>query len=142
VRLTLGGAHLAAIGAAAEAAWPEECCGLLIGRETAAGWEVEETIAAANVAPDPVRRFEVEPGTLLEVHRRAREAGRALIGHYHSHPGGPARPSDHDRARAREAGAEGEVWVIVPVTAKGAGAPAAFLFDGAGFKALETAPRP
>ncbi|OYX08196.1 MAG: hypothetical protein B7Z08_10465 [Sphingomonadales bacterium 32-68-7] len=43
-------------------------------------------------------------------HRAARSGGPAVIGYYHSHPSGPARPSPTDRA---EASGDGSVWAIV-----------------------------
>ena len=85
---------------------PREACGLLLGREAV----VETIVEAANVADDPTRRFEIDPTTLLRGHREARESGRALLGWYHSHPGGRAEPSAIDAARADE---DGKVWLIV-----------------------------
>lgn len=134
MKLAIGRADLEAICGAAEAAYPEECCGLLVGRQTEGGFAVEKVIKAANTADAPARRFEVEPGTLLAAHREARAAGQAVIGHYHSHPNGRAGPSDHDRSRAM---ADGEVWLIVPVTEAGAGAPGAWVFAGEDFQPIE-----
>ncbi|MDX1483597.1 MAG: M67 family metallopeptidase [Alphaproteobacteria bacterium] len=132
--LVIAAAQLETVAVAAAAAFPDECCGLLIGGEDPAGQlVVAEVIAAANVADRPARRFEVDPKTLLSVHRRARETGLRLIGHYHSHPDGEAVPSAHDRARAFE---PGEVWLIVPVNGGVAGAPCAHLFDGTGFRPM------
>jgi len=141
VTLAIAAADLQAIRAAAEAAYPDECCGLLMGRNGPDAWMVEELIACANVAIEPARRFEVDPKALIAAHRAAREAGRELIGPYHSHPDGRARPSDHDRARAAEAGAEGEVWLIVPATAAGPGAPRAYLFEAGNFREIPIAAR-
>ncbi len=139
--LAIDGADLAAIRAAAVAAYPHECCGLLMGRHEAGAWMVEEVIACANVAIEPARRFEVDPKALIAAHRAARETGRELIGPYHSHPNGHDRPSDHDRAWAAEAGVDGEVWLIVPVTQAGSGAPQAYLFEAGDFRALAIAAR-
>lgn len=136
--LSIAGADLQIIRAAAQAAYPEECCGLLMGRREAAAWVVEEVIACANVADDPARRFEVDPKALIAAHRAARDAGRELIGAYHSHPNGRARPSDHDRARAV---ADGEVWLIVPVTRAGPGEPRAYLYEAGDFHTLAIAAR-
>lgn len=138
--LAIAGSDLGAIRAAAEAAYPDECCGLLIGRRGAGAWRVEEAIACANVADDPARRFEVDPKALIAAHRDARETGRELIGPYHSHPNGRAAPSDHDRARASEAGAEGDVWLIMPITEAGPGDPRAFLFEAGAFREIPIAP--
>jgi len=124
---------LAEIIAAAEAATPEECCGLLVGRRDGAVLHLVQAVAARNLAPDPTRHFEVDPVTLLTTHREARDVGLEVLGPYHSHPRGEAQPSTTDKARAADAGVGGEVWLIVPVGRNGAGAPRAFLFDGQAF---------
>ena len=42
----------------------------------------------------------IEPREILRVDREAREAGREILGFYHSHPDHPARPSHFDEAHA------------------------------------------
>jgi proteasome lid subunit RPN8/RPN11 len=80
---------------AAEAA-PEECCGLLLGRTG----EIVEAVATPNVAPEPVRRFEVDPAAHFAAIRRARLSGMEVVGAYHSHPRGAPLPSETDFAEA------------------------------------------
>jgi len=84
----------------------EEVCGLLLG----APGRVERAVAARNVAADRHRRFEVDPATLLATHREARAAGTAVVGCYHSHPGGRAEPSPIDAAAAADQ--PGWLWLI------------------------------
>jgi desampylase len=84
----------------------EEVCGLLFGGASG----VERAEPTANVAADPARRFEVDPGALIAAHRQGRGEGAKLIGHYHSHPNGRAEPSVCD---AKMAIADGSIWVIV-----------------------------
>lgn len=93
----------------AEGSFPEECCGILVGREG----RVEEVVAAANVAAVRRRRYTVEPRALVDAHRRARESGRTVLGYYHSHPRGDARPSEIDRRDAWP----GVSYVILAVAA-------------------------
>ena len=81
--------------AEAEASAGEECCGLLLGGDT-----IDEARPATNVAPDPIRCFEIDPQALSDAHRVARRGGPAVLGYYHSHPRGPAEPSAVDRAMA------------------------------------------
>ncbi|CAN5358101.1 hypothetical protein BH10PSE12_BH10PSE12_19710 [soil metagenome] len=81
-------------------------CGLLFGSPDA----IDAATPAVNVAPDPARHFEIAPQTLLAAHRAARTGGPAVIGHYHSHPGGLAQPSVIDAAAAH---ADGALWLIV-----------------------------
>lgn len=91
----------------AQAAFPAECCGLLLscfdGRVQA--------MPMINRSPTP-DRFEIAVSDLLGAHRRARQEGGAVIGHYHSHPNGLARPSAADVAAIADLAA---VWVIVAV---------------------------
>ncbi|OYW86799.1 MAG: hypothetical protein B7Z20_06590 [Sphingobium sp. 32-64-5] len=98
-------ALLARIVDDAAASPDREICGLLLGE----GGTVRDILPAANVADDPARRFEIDPAVLLGAHRAARRGGWAVIGHYHSHPGGEARPSPCD---ARSAHGDGALWLI------------------------------
>ncbi|OSZ69247.1 peptidase [Sphingomonas sp. IBVSS1] len=83
-----------------------EICGLLVGR----GNCVERLVPARNVAPDPARSFEIDPASLLSVHREMRASGQQVIGHWHSHPNGRAEPSARDAARALD---NGQIWLIL-----------------------------
>jgi desampylase len=103
--LTISRALLDEIRQAAAASPDAEICGLLLGQ----GSEVEAIRPCANVAPDPRDSFEIDPTALIAAHRAARAGGPALIGHYHSHPGGNAAPSARDRAAAQP----GSYWIIV-----------------------------
>ncbi len=118
------------IRAAAEAAYPRECCGLLVGVAGADGAiAVTEAVAADNVAAGDRRdRFEVDPRVRIAVEKRVRGSGRRLVGHYHSHPDAPPVPSATDLARVDEPDL---LWLVVAVGAGGAGEMAAFRFDAA-----------
>lgn len=123
--IALSPAAAAVMRQAAAEAYPEECCGLLVGWTTSRGTIViDEAIACANVAAvDRRRRFEVDPAARFRLLRALRPADRAMVGHYHSHPDAPAVPSAYDRAMAFEPHL---VWLILTVTTDGAGAIAAF----------------
>ena len=58
-----------------------------------------------------------------------------VIGHYHSHPDAPARPSKADRAQAWE---DNMVWLIIGLGQSGAPDKQAWLFQNAdtGFEKL------
>ena len=71
---------------------------------------IEEARPAANVASDPLRRFEIDPQALVDAHRAARSGAPEVLGYYHSHPTGPAAPSTTDRATSS---GDGKVWAIV-----------------------------
>ena len=97
----------------AAAAEPEECCGLLAGRiETGGDCRIWELRASANVAlDDRRRRFEIDPQVRFDLMRTCDAAGdgRAVVGHYHSHPGHPAEPSKSDLEAAHE---PDMIWLI------------------------------
>lgn len=89
-----------AIRAHAGETFPEECCGLLLGR-LGGSRRVVEARRAKNVAPeDRPRRYAIDPLELLRADDDARKKGLDIVGIYHSHPNHPARPSEFDRSRA------------------------------------------
>lgn len=92
--------------AEARDAHPQECCGILLGD----GEAIVAVMRAKNVHPQPARHFEIDPQALINAHRAAREGGPAVIGYYHSHPNGRARPSARDRAQAAP---DGAIWAII-----------------------------
>lgn len=106
---TTSSAHEALL-AEARAAYPNECCGLLLGESDDKGVRIVEVVPARNVDPQPQRRFAIDPAVLIARHRAAREGGRKVVGYYHSHPAGSTSPSAIDRA---EALGDGSVWAIV-----------------------------
>src|SRR5205823_732579 len=78
----------------AREAFPEECCGFLLGRLSEPR-RVEEAKRAKNVAvADRSRRYEIDPLELLHADDDARARGLDLVGIYHSHPNHPAAPSE------------------------------------------------
>ncbi len=100
---------LEAIRGAAQAAVPNEACGLLLGHTDKDTVIVRACVPGANVAPDPVRRFEVDPAVRFRVEREARTGGLPMIGLYHSHPASSAEPSETDRSSILEPGL---LWLI------------------------------
>src|SRR4051794_25658977 len=83
----------------------QEICGLLFGTRE----RIEAAQPTRNVAADPRAWFEVDPAALFAALRAERAGGPALIGHYHSHPGGRAAPSPRDLAAAEP----GRLWLII-----------------------------
>ena len=110
--------HLKRIADAAEAAWPAECCGLLVGAEGADGiCRVACVVASRNRAvgaagPAARDRFEVDPAVRLRLHLQLRGSDRRIVGLYHSHPGQPAQPSQRDLDAVLEPEL---IWLIVSV---------------------------
>ncbi|HSL22738.1 MAG TPA: M67 family metallopeptidase [Vicinamibacterales bacterium] len=93
---------LDSIRAHAAAAYPDECCGALIGAPAGNGTtRVLQTLALPNATDEGARRrFLVRPADYRSAEARAREAGADLVGFYHSHPDHPARPSAYDLEHA------------------------------------------
>lgn len=114
----------AAILAAARAAHPREACGLLLGE----GGCVFAAPQAANVHPEPLRHFEIDPVALIAAHKAARGGGPQVLGYWHSHPDGRAGPSAQDRAMAP---GDGRAWAIAA-----SGAITVWLDDDEGFTPL------
>ncbi|REJ83479.1 MAG: hypothetical protein DWQ36_23765 [Acidobacteria bacterium] len=85
-----------------EEAYPEECCGVLLGRRQAESTEVVRRLPVANEREAAARlnRFSIAPRDLLAAQRSADAEGLEVVGYYHSHPDCPAKPSEHDRAAA------------------------------------------
>ena len=92
--------------------YPEECCGLLIGKlkeltkivyevwPQRNSWGEDYSWQGENSQFDKRRRFTIAPQDLLRAQKKARELHLAIIGIYHSHPDHPAQPSEFDRAIA------------------------------------------
>jgi len=76
--------------------FPQECCGLLLGR----GHEVAEARGARNVASSPATRFVIDPKDHIDARRDGRARGLEILGFYHSHPHAVAVPSATDLAEA------------------------------------------
>lgn len=113
VSLRIAAADRAALRDHALTAYPKECCGLLIGRDEGGAWVVTKTLASVNQDPDGgARAFEVDPALILTWHKRLRGTPERILGHYHSHPDEPARPSATDLDRAWE---PGMIWLILSV---------------------------
>lgn len=103
-RLVLSARHLVAIERHAAATYPEECCGVLVGRAldgAEPGSLVEQVLPARNDRQDSrENRFLIPPEVILAAHKEARAQGLDVVGYYHSHPDHPAVPSAFDREHA------------------------------------------
>jgi proteasome lid subunit RPN8/RPN11 len=75
---------------------PHEGIGLWVGRR---GW-VRQVWPLENIHATPQLRYEANPQALLEALRKMETTGLELVAIYHSHPTGPAQPSEADRQEA------------------------------------------
>jgi len=75
---------------------PNECCGMIGGRDGAAA----SVVRVENAAASPLR-YEMDPQGQYDALKRIEEAGEELIGIYHSHTRSAAYPSQTDVNEAR-----------------------------------------
>ena len=85
----------------AEAAYPHECCGALLGGINGDGsTSIEGASLLTNTNTERAKdRYEIDPKELLGIEKAARSEGLDVVGIYHSHPDHPAKPSQFDRER-------------------------------------------
>lgn len=87
-------------------AYPNECCGMLFGRDVKANGKIRRIVDRlepgrnAFDAAEQYHRFSIDPAQQLLAEKQAEQDGLTLLGYYHSHPDHPARPSEYDRAHA------------------------------------------
>ncbi len=85
----------------AEATYPYEGCGVLVGMVADGHHEVTEVVEGHNLVTDRRHdRYELDPRDIIQAERLARERGEEVLGFFHTHPDHPARPSQFDTDRA------------------------------------------
>jgi proteasome lid subunit RPN8/RPN11 len=120
----------ARIAQEARAAFPRECCGLVQG-EWRGATALAIALHPARNSDERTDRFAIHPEDHFAALRQARVQGQALIGCYHSHPGGSPVPSLTDRDGAGE---ENFLWLIAALNASDAPVRVeAFAYSAAGF---------
>ncbi|MBW4604067.1 MAG: M67 family metallopeptidase [Calothrix sp. FI2-JRJ7] len=106
--------HLQIIYNHAEGAYPEECCGILLGVASGSNKECVKVITTENVwntqedTPDLFmnpetsrnRRYTIAPRDLMKAQKQARQDSLNIIGIFHSHTDNLAVPSEFDREYA------------------------------------------
>jgi proteasome lid subunit RPN8/RPN11 len=81
----------------AEATYPNECCGVMLGKIDGADKSVCLAMPLENVsAGSQAARYELRPEDLLKADKEARRHQMDLIGIYHSHPDCDAYFSETD----------------------------------------------
>jgi proteasome lid subunit RPN8/RPN11 len=147
---------VSAIAAHAEATYPDECVGLLLGTlddeaKTATGayavenrWAGQVSLAESDDPTSRRDRFYLDPRDYLRADREARAKGLEIVGCYHSHPDYPATPSERDRVGSQAIGGTSFSFVIQSVRAGSAAELASWLLVDAGarFEAEEIKPWP
>lgn len=116
--LTISSEQIELISTHAEQTYPQECCGLLMGKinenndkivveiiptentwnsETAADFQEIET---SDIPVTAELRFTISPQQMIQAQKQGRDRNLIIIGIYHSHPDHPAIPSEFDRVCA------------------------------------------
>ena len=116
--LKLTAEHLRLICAHAETTYPQECCGLLLGKRNQEYKTLVEVVATENtwsaqaitsfqeidanldLGTNKSSHYTIAPEVMLRVQKQARDRQLDIIGIYHSHPDHPAIPSEFDRVCA------------------------------------------
>jgi proteasome lid subunit RPN8/RPN11 len=76
-----------------EAGYPNEACGVMLGKDGV----VTEIVTAGNERTDSARnRYLIDPLAYMKIERSADKRGLQVLGIYHSHPDVAARPSQFD----------------------------------------------
>ncbi len=86
-----------------ETAYPNECCGVLIGEVDNAGIKtVKSTLTINNASEngEQYHRFLITPEDMMKAEKAARTKKLDVIGFYHSHPDHPSAPSGYDKDHA------------------------------------------
>ena len=95
--IRIGGEAWQVMRAHAEAIFPNECCGAMLGRNDGETKHVTVALPLENVHAGPrVTRYELRPEDLLRAEKEARGRGMDLIGIFHSHPNHDAYFSETD----------------------------------------------
>jgi proteasome lid subunit RPN8/RPN11 len=78
-----------------EETYPNECCGIMLGKANDAALTVQQLIRAGNTRTDSAHnRYHIAPQELLKAQREARNQGLDIVGF--SHPDHPAQWSITD----------------------------------------------
>jgi proteasome lid subunit RPN8/RPN11 len=82
--------------------YPNECCGIMYGRDVNGQRIVERLQPVVNSfeAGEQYHRFSISPKQLMAAEDEASKNKQLVLGFYHSHPDHPARPSEYDRQHA------------------------------------------
>jgi proteasome lid subunit RPN8/RPN11 len=98
VTLRLPSEVLLRIRLLAEAAYPEEGVGLLIGHYDSREYRAVDILPLANLSPPEsrARRYWVGPEDMLRAEDESDRRGLEVLGVFHSHPDHPAQPSETD----------------------------------------------
>ncbi len=80
-----------------EKTFPEECCGVLLGKVVGGMPIIDEARMLKNTnAGSRNTRYNIDPLDLIKLEDELEDSDRIMLGIYHSHPNHPAKPSKFD----------------------------------------------
>jgi proteasome lid subunit RPN8/RPN11 len=80
-----------------EETYPNECCGIMLGKASDDSLAVQALVRAGNTRTDSAHnRYHIAPQELIRAQREGRQQGLDIVGFYHSHPDHPAQWSITD----------------------------------------------
>ncbi len=91
------------IRSAGESAYPNECCGILLGTLDEKGGKTVRSlrpVVNSREEEEQYHRFLITEDDMVLAEMEARKSGLDIVGFYHSHPDHPAAPSGYDRDHA------------------------------------------
>ena len=91
--------HLHEMQAHGQRAYPEECCGALMGVIDPQDQRkiTHQVLPLENESEENRhRRFKITAQDYMRLERQAKQEGVSLLGFYHTHPDHPAQPSETD----------------------------------------------
>ncbi len=102
MRILVSADHLHRIESHAEAAYPHEGVGFILGRSGISQIAVMDVLPLQNRREAEVQhnRYELSPHDFAQGELEAVHRGLDLVGVFHSHPDHPAQPSEFDREHA------------------------------------------
>lgn len=85
-----------------EGGYPNEVCGILLGKDIDGRRVIRLTMPIENSfeQDEQYHRFLITPADMFRAERLARHDRLDVLGVYHSHPNAPAQPSEYDRDHA------------------------------------------
>lgn len=126
--LKIGVAEYEQVRQHGEETYPDECCGILIGRFTGATRVVFSIERCGNIAHGSLRnRYFIDPHEAIRAQRNARDHGLEIVGFYHSHPDHPPQWSSTDLEEAHWIGCS---YVITKVDDGRAAVTKSFMLAG------------
>lgn len=125
--LILRKTHLDELKKHAIETYPMEACGIMAGRFKGNLRVLERIFKAKNILNSPYK-YEIDPSEQLSIFQKADDLSMEVIGFYHSHPYGEAKPSGVDHSLAFYPNLSYAIYSVMTKSL------ASYIWDGNSFK--------